>query len=362
MRKLKYAGLILLALIVLPAIVISIIKLVNQKNLGISGENAISESRFIEINGCQTFVRIRGQNLDNPIIIFVHGGPGFPLTYLSPYFQQYLENHFTFINYDQRGSGRTYYKNEDKELSVELMIEDLHDLVTYALKRFGKSKVILMGQSWGTVLGSIYIQKFPQQVEAYIGVGQVIDFDKGKILSAQQAIQIAESKGHDYIVEEIKKGIDRFESSRSMDGLDVKNLESLILNTGQYFKGKHQISGLKQIYLGLTSPYMNFTDIRWFFNASNTIKIIDLERELINFLYFDFDINKLDLEYKVPVYYIQGEKDYITPTSMVEGFFESVIAPKKKLFKIDGTGHTPFLDSPVEFSDIVHNILSERRE
>ena len=362
MRKLKYVGLIVLALIVLPTVIIILIRLVNHKNFKISGENTISESRFIEINGCQTFIRIRGQNLDNPVIIFIHGGPGFPLTYLSPYHQKHLENHFTFVNYDQRGSGRTFYKNDEKELSIDLMVEDLSYLVDYTLKRFNKDKVIIMGQSWGTLLGTMYIQKFPQHVEAYIGVGQVIDFDKGKVFSAQQAIRLAKNKQQNNIAQEIKHGIGKFESSNSIDHVDVKNLETLVLNTGRYFKGDNQISGLKQMYLGLTSPYMNFTDIRWFLNASNTAKIISLERELLNYMYFDFDISKLSLKYEVPIYFIQGEKDYITPTGMVEDYFESIIAPKKKLYKVQGTGHTPFLDSPVEFSEIVNSILIEQVE
>ena len=359
MRKLKHIGLIVLALIVLPVVIISIIRFINQKKFKISGENAVSASQFIEINGCQTFVRIRGQHVENPVIIFIHGGPGFPLTYLSPYHQQYLESHFTFVNYDQRGAGRTFYENDDKELSVDLMVQDLNDLVDYTLKKFNKDKVIIMGQSWGTVLGTLYVQKYPQHVAAYVGVGQVIDFDKGKVLSAQQAIQLAESKNEDHIAQKIRHGIKQFESSANIDQVDLENLETLILNTSQYFKSDKQLSGLKQMYLGLTSPYMNFTDIRWFLNASSTAKIVSLEHALINYMYFDFDINQLSLEYEVPVYFIQGEKDYITPTSMVEDYYESIIAPRKKLYKIPGTGHVPFLDSPVEFANMVNALLAE---
>ncbi|MDP3447978.1 MAG: alpha/beta hydrolase [Eubacteriales bacterium] len=364
MNQLKVQKWILIAILVLIILFVSVIlvfRLINTGKYKVSGNDGTQESGFVSINDCEIYVQIRGQHISNPVIVFVHGGPGFPLTYLSAYHQSFLEDDYTFVNYDQRHSGRSYYQNESttETPTVHIMLSELDQIVAYTKQRLGTDKVIIMGQSWGTVLGSIYTQQHPENVRAYIGTGQVIDFDMGKIVSGQNALEIAKANGDTENAAVLEEAISTFEKVLNIDDVDIENLESLILSSMAYLRSDGEMSRMTQLLLGITSPFMNLNDIRWFLNASSTRKIIDLEKHLINYMYFEFDVSQLYAQYDVPVYYIQRDSDYITPTEMVEAYCGDISAPQKQIIQIENTGHTPFLDNPAAFAQAVLYVLGK---
>lgn len=354
----KVAKIVLVAIIVVVGIVF-VFRLINAHKYKITTPYGIQESDYVTINGCELYVQIRGENKDNPVIVFVHGGPGFPLTYLSAYHQSYLESDYTFVNYGQRNSGRTFYKNKNniQTPSVDEMLNDLHGIVEFTKKKLVKEKVVIMGQSWGSILGTLYSQKHPENVSAYIGVGQVTDFDEGKLFAAKKALEVAKKRHEDNAVKNITSAINRFEKAQNIQEVDLDNLNSLILNTMHYLKSDGEMDQFKQMFTGITSPYMKYDDIRWFLKASNTHSIVQSQKPLVNYMYYAFDVYDYDLEYSVPMYYIQGEADYITPTEMVDEYYGKIIAPHKKIIKIKNAGHTPFLDNPAQFATAVHSVL-----
>ncbi|MDY3850165.1 MAG: alpha/beta fold hydrolase [Bullifex sp.] len=144
---------------------------------GISRRASIQEASYIDVNGIKQFIRIRGDDGTNPVMIFIHGGPASPMGYVSSFFQKELESKLTIINYDQRVSGRTYYANGcTSDADIETLLADLDSIVDYARTRFAQDKVMITGHSWGTVLGSIYVQRHPEKVitpsvrRAHIGI------------------------------------------------------------------------------------------------------------------------------------------------------------------------------------------------
>lgn len=143
---------------------------------GIRGENSISTMGQVVINGAGHEVMIRGTNRDNPILIFVHGGPGCSeIPYVRKY-QKELEQHFTIVHYDQRGSGKSYHFLEDySELTTDVLVEDLLALTDYVTAELGQDKVSLVGHSFGTYIGTKAAAKAPDKFNAYIGIGQVAD-------------------------------------------------------------------------------------------------------------------------------------------------------------------------------------------
>ena len=177
-RKLKKIMLIVLiiitAVIVLTVLSVFVSRLINSDKNKIDTKTGIQESTYIDIDGMKQYVQIRGKNTKNPVMIFIHGGPASPMGYVSAYYQRELESELTIINYDQRGCGRTYYANNcDANSNIDLLVDDLNKIVEYAKERFGKEKVIIAGHSWGTVIGSIYIQKHPENAICYIGISQI---------------------------------------------------------------------------------------------------------------------------------------------------------------------------------------------
>lgn len=127
-----------------------------------------------------------GQDATNPVIIYLHGGPAGLDTFMTYAFSDYLTDEYTFIGWDQRGCGRTYFKNQEKDpnnetVSFDQALDDLDALVNYACDRFGQDKVIIMGHSYGTTLGSTYVKQHPEKVQAYIGIGQLVSIEDADI-------------------------------------------------------------------------------------------------------------------------------------------------------------------------------------
>lgn len=342
--------------IILIFIAIGTIRIINAKKNSISQPNGIQENTYVEIGGIEQYLQIRGEDKNNPVILWLHGGPGFPLTYLSSYYQKDLEADYTIVCWEQRGCGRTYYQNSDNgELTIERLVTDMDELVDYLCERFQKDKIIIMGQSWGTVLGMEYLNENPQKVAAYFGVGQVTDFKQGKIHAAQTAIQKSSDK--DALL--LENYIQSFQETGCIDELNVKELEQMILLSLKHLKGNGELSPMKQMYIAVTSPEFSRNDLKWFLTASNSENIMNCQKELVEYMYFDFNVEKMSDEYFIPICFIQGESDWITPTDMVKSYYDTISANSKKFIVIDNAGHTPFLDNPEQFCNEVRQFLEE---
>jgi len=133
-------------------------------------ENSLVEKTFIEIGGIQQGFFIRAENPENPVILFLHGGPGSPeLPLIIPYeSSERLEKYFTVCHWDQRGAGMSFNSSIDvATMTVEQMVEDTRQMTEYLQKRFNQEKIYLMGHSWGSYLGIKTIEKYPENYSIY---------------------------------------------------------------------------------------------------------------------------------------------------------------------------------------------------
>ena len=312
------------------------------------------------MNGIRQFVQIRGEDKENPIILMLHGGPGSPITFLSSYYQQELEQDYTLVNFDQRGSGRTYYANQEKDvpLSMQAILKDIDGLVDYLRERFGQEKIILLGHSWGTILGSVYIDDHPEKVSAYIGVGQCINNMEGDAFAAEEAIRRAQENEDEQAAVKLSELL--FQYSTSTDIAKKFMLTMQIRRTGaSYFHYEGEVPMLQTLWLGLSSPDMSFTDMRWFLAMSGPLEnFLALEQPLLEDC-LTFRLEEMGNEYSVPVYYISGENDWITPTGLVREYYQTVDAPEKEMVILPNAGHSPFVDDPEAFCNAVTSVLQK---
>lgn len=136
---------------------------------------------------------IRGENVANPVLIVLHGGPGFSDTAFLRYYTPQLERGFTVVYWDQRGAGRSYHPTIARSsMTVAQFIADLDELVDVVRERFGHDNVALLGHSWGSALGVLYAARFPEKVSVYVGVAQVGDWAASEIASYAKALAEAE--------------------------------------------------------------------------------------------------------------------------------------------------------------------------
>lgn len=316
--------------------------------------HGVDEGAYVTLGGQEQYVLMRGMNNNNPVMLYLHGGPSSPDTYVTYGFTDYLINEYTVVAWDQRGCGRTYFHNrgndsENKTASFEQAKTDLDELVDYARERFGKEQVIILGHSYGTILGSRYALEHPDKVSAYIGAAQVVSLEKTDIYSYEDAMQKAAAAGDD--TSELIRAYETFQASGDL--IDMMRLRSL---TSRYHPAG--VSD-KATRMAVMSPYFGMDDLRWFFRQLGDMNAyFALNRQLFDAA-FDFDAYADGLAYEMPVYLISGTCDWVCPVDSVREYAEDISAPDVRLELIEGCGHNVQYSLPEEFAESVKNVLKE---
>lgn len=354
-RIIMVAGAVLGSVVVLFLIGYFGIKNIKFAKAFTGATNPVFEDQYIELNGQEQFIRVMGKNADNPVIILLHGGPASPDGMMDYCFMDYLMDDYTYITWDQRGCGRTYYRNhsEDPENSTatdEQILLDIDVLVDYACNRFGKEKVTIIGHSWGTILTCRYSNLHPEKIDKAICIGQASDFMKGDTLAYEHANAVALAKGDD--VSAMDQALIAYQDNPSLFTLmDLRKI------THPYNQPEVVEKGMLQ---GAFSPYLGIDDMRWMFIDAASIEDVyshnsNLMDYVLNYGGFD-NIQKYGTKFQIPIYFISGEMDYTCPTSLAKEYYEEIEAPDKAFYEIKGCGHTPQGDKPKEVADIIAGI------
>ncbi|MHC0037992.1 alpha/beta fold hydrolase [Pseudoneobacillus sp. C159] len=311
----------------------------------ISGANSISTLEPIEVNGTKLEVMIRGADRNNPIILFVHGGPGCSeIPYVRKY-QDILEENFTIVHYDQRGSGKSYHFFEDySNLSADLHVDDLVALTEYVTDLLNQEKVLLIGHSYGTYIGMKAAKKAPERFAAYIGIGQVADPVQSERDSLEYTIHQAKLANHSKDVAELES---LKESIISGEKLTPRNL------VRKYGGAARLINDNMDYYLGflLNREYNLLDIIRYVRGVTISQKILLPEERKHNIT----SIKKLEL----PVYFVMGEYDYMTSTNAAKTYFERIEAPIKDFVQFEHSAHYPQFEEKELFAEWLNQTWSE---
>ncbi len=159
----------------------------------IRSSEGINSLEPVRIGGINQWIQARGQNVNNPILLFIHGGPGLAFIPMAGAFQGEWENHFTVVEWDQRGAGKTYASNDTElqrsTMNVPQMEHDALDVVNYLRNRFHREKIFVLGHSWGSMLGVWLAHEHPELVYAYVGVGQIVNVKQNETVAHQDALQ-----------------------------------------------------------------------------------------------------------------------------------------------------------------------------
>lgn len=360
-RIVKWVAAVLGLLLLAVLLVVTVARVVNGVGSRIGTENGIDENAYVEIGGINQYLNIRGQDTENPVVLFLHGGPGSPMSFLAYSYQTELESDFTFVHWDQRGSGRTYYENKNAEnqpeLTVDLLLSDIDEIVDYLCERFEQQKVIVMGHSWGTVLGTLYAQQHPGKVAAYVGVCQVVNGLAGDILALETAAGRAEGKGENEDAAAMRAMAGELKTRDAYDVdsfLQAMEMRPLMM---KYMAFEGETTALKTMWLGIASPDMWFRDLGWFLGTSTEV-LVEEQGGLLEAL-FGFSALVAAPKLEVPAYYICGEEDWITPTALIEDYFEDLEAPQKQRVQISNAGHMIMADAPELFCDAVREVLAD---
>ncbi len=312
----------------------------------IEGHHSISLLKQIEINGTGHEVMIRGVDRRNPIVIFVHGGPGCSeIPYVCKY-QELLEDHFTIVHYDQRGSGKSYHFLEDySDLSADLLVEDLLALTDDVTKELGQEKVFLIGHSFGTYIGMKAAEKAPDKFMAYVGIGQVADMGKSELDSLNYSIAQAKLAGN-------VKDAERLEKLRA----PIENGERLTPRNmvRKYGGAARLIDDNMDYYQGfLFNPEYNLLDVIRY------IKGVSLSQDILLKEVSQNNITRIIKKLDLPVYFVMGQYDYMTSVHAAKEYFDVLEAPKKEFVMFEKSAHYPQFEEKERFAEWLRSIAEE---
>lgn len=312
----------------------------------------IDRMEMVEIGGIQQALYIRGQNVDNPIILWIHGGPGNSMIPLLHLYQYEWENDFTVVNWDQRNVGKTYFANDPaavlQTMSAERVLQDVHEVTAYLKHRFNKEKIILVGHSWGTVLGTMAVQTYPADYSAYIGISQVVKMADNERVGYEKTLEMAKAAGN-------QKEIKALEAVAPYPPSKYGPNYMADMMTVRTYQSKYGLSvnmGFGDVIRILATPYYSFNELKNSF-LFNQLNVFHGQEDIVRFLMEEADIRNYGVDYQVPVYYLMGENDYNSPYLLAKTFFDEIVAPDKQIFSIPNADHMPFLSNKAEFDRIL---------
>jgi pimeloyl-ACP methyl ester carboxylesterase len=319
----------------------------------ITAPNGISSLEEITLGGLKQWIFIRGRDQKNPVLLFLHGGPGEPAMGMSSSrkLDAELIKHFTVVHWDQRGAGKSYYSEIPiSSMTLDRLVEDCNELIEYLRNRFHVQKVFIVGHSGGTYLGIKTVHKYPEKIHAYVGVAQVVNAYEQQRISFDFALEEAEKSGDLKRQSAIKAiGPPPYETPK-------KDLELArhIVRYGGFFH-ENPIKQMAVLVLSyLTSPEYTLLEGLRTINGKGLNFSLNAMWEEITAIDFAKEIESID----VPIYFFVGRFDMISPTVQVENFYRGLNAEKgKKLIVFENSAHCPMMEENEKYQDILVNIV-----
>jgi pimeloyl-ACP methyl ester carboxylesterase/membrane protease YdiL (CAAX protease family) len=306
--------------------------------------NSVAEATYVRLGGVDQWVMIRGENVANPPLIVLHGGPGMSEMGFFRHFNAPLERHFIVVHWDQRGTGKSFDRNIPRSsMTLEQFVADLDELVDIVRRRFGKEKVVILGHSWGSALGAIYAARFPAKVSVYVGAAQIGDAAAGESLSYALGLAEAERRHDQKALKKLRAigpppypATSVFVERTVVNRMDGQMRLGVLWKVGRALFGRPESSILD--LPNLVRGFRFTLDAMW------------AEASKLNLL-------KLVPTLRMPAVVFVGRRDHWVPPETSVAFFDALAAPAKKLVWFEHSGHEAFVDEPEKFNSTMVELV-----
>ncbi|WP_031063357.1 alpha/beta fold hydrolase [Streptomyces sp. NRRL WC-3742] len=309
--------------------------------LRISTPNGIDESGFVRINGLDTWVSIRGEDLRNPVILEIHGGPGASNLIHLPRTRSW-ERHFTIVRWDMRGAGFTFANAPEGqgELTLDQLQRDALEVTRHVRERLGVDRLLIVANSFGSILGLRLARSHPELYSAYVGTDQ-------NVIAGGR-----ERTAYDALV-------------RRLRAAGKKKQLATVLEAGARPEGPtvEQIDELNKLFLTtdpLSYDTMKTVVVRslWF-SPLHTLRGLRSSMKAMHFsLGLQLQARSVDewaegTEFQIPFFVFQGDGDVLTPPESARRLFDDVTAPVKDFALIRDASHFAGFRHPEQFLDLM---------
>lgn len=306
--------------------------------------NGIEEMRKVRLGGVEQWITIRGRDRANPVLLVIHGGPGTPTMPLSWAYQGPWEDYFTVVNWEQRGAGKNWQTTNADELaktmSIDRLVSDASELTDLLRRDLGKRKVIVLGFSFGSRIGTQLALQRPDAVAAYVGVGQMFDQAEREVFAGTLAR--AQAAGDT----EALAGLAAIAPHPAPDGsVTPRGLVEVRRWAKKHNGGWYGWPDLQLLYqLPILSPEYDAKDLTGWPIANGWFGM-SLNRELLK----GGNLAAKGFDFKVPVIFLMGRNDLMTPYANAKTYFDRISAPHKKLVTFENSAHFVMLEEPGRF-------------
>lgn len=318
----------------------------------IDGDNAISELREITVNDSKQWLTLRGKNKDAPVILFLSGGPGGSQMGNARVALSELEDNFVMVQWDQPGSGKSRWAVPRQQITLDRYLQDGHAVTQYLKQKFGKKKIYVIGESWGSALGVLLMQRHPEDYAAFIGSGQMVDFAQTEVDDYKLALKIAKERGDTAKVKQLERrgSPPYYGDSVIFDMLAyLQYLDNEMARRGNINPSK------SNIYASVLAPEYGLIDkYNWAAGLFRTLDQVFPQLYNINF-------RKSATKLEVPMYFLLGRHDLNAPTYLAEEYYQLLNAPKKELVWFEHSGHAPWNTEADRYVKEVKRIVNDNR-
>lgn len=305
------------------------------------------------IGGLAQTIHLWGDDIANPVLLFLHGGPGVPNRHGVRARDLDLKDAFTVVAWDQRGCGGSYAGCPAESLTLDRMVEDAAELVDWLCVHLGVERVYILGGSWGTELGTFLVARHPAHIGGYIGYGQVVDGIRNEDVSYSYCVDAARAAGDEKSLEVLRR------VGPPVRGQYTPVVDGLVAQRKVLSKyGGHSVR--KERYLLDTAlPILSSSE----YTIADKVRAAKGYRFSLEHLWptiVDYDFLEGPHDFAVPYYIFQGRHDNTTPSELIEEYYAKLTAPDKDLVWFEDSAHGPLSEEPEKFKRLLREKFATR--
>lgn len=313
-------------------------------------KGSISKKIFVAIGGVKQGMFIRSKNTNNPVLLFLHGGPGFPNYFLFEKYNPGLEDYFTVCYWEQRGGGLSYTPEATLEsMTLEQLASDAIEVTNYLRERFKKDKIYIMAWSGGTTIALPAVAQAPQLYHAYITMAQITRQRKSEKIAYQFMLKHYTEMNDQRSVKDLLR-FNQLETESDLisffnSGIRDKLMHELGIGTMRSMK-----SVFKDIFLPVWTCRAYTLKEKYIIWKS---KLIFLPKTNLKTQALKTDFSEAYPEIKVPVYFMCGKHDLTVNFDLTKNYYNHLHAPLKGFYTFKNSAHGPLFDEPERFREIL---------
>ncbi len=306
---------------------------------------SIAALEWMRLGGVVQWLTLRGHDVTNPLLLYVHGGPGGPDLGTIRHFVPELEEHFVVAHWSQRGAGKSFSRElSDDRMTMAQFVADLEELSLHLLRRFGQRKLFVVGQSWGTVLGMRFVARRPDLVAAYVGVNQVVDRAEEELRAYRACLQRARERGNGRAVAQLEA------LGEPQDGAFASVAGTLVQRRWMRALGMVTREPERAAEIGraiVMSPELTVRDLL------NLFGHVRWNMELLWPEFCGVNLVREVPAVDVPVFFVVGEHDWVTSPELARQYLDVLRAPRKAYVPFDRSGHVACFEEPGRFLEVM---------